>query len=287
MGTIINGIGITPWKGRSIIMGNMPDPGPRNYYEEMDPYNWRMLMEGNDIHDTNYPVYSNGKGVSVNDYGWGGKYSYNKNDDRWDLTKIEDPQNQTSLLSVNMLFPDGEMYKCPDIVKEREWGSFGKIIFATTVLVESHIRNFLGDYSDVDKITLFGLKNKEGKMTLRVYLFHDNITVEGYTNNWVILGNLTFEGQLNSRAIYIELTLDEKDGNLYNATLSARVLNYSSTEKVEFLVSKGLTYGVNEVFAGNGMTENDIPMESGDIVGFWGEWGSFSVTPASWSRFIN
>lgn len=286
MGTIINGIGITPWKGRSLRTGNTPDLGPKNYYEEMDPYTWRMLMSGNYAHGTNYPVYSNGKGVSVNDYGWGEKYSYDRNEDRWDLTKIEDPQNQTSLLSVNMLFLDGKKYKCPDKVKERGWGQFGKITFSITVLAQDYIRNFTGDYSSVNRITLFGLKNKEGKVTLRVYLFRDNITVEGYNGGWVILGNLTLKEQFNSRATHIELILDEKDRYLYNATLGANVVDYTGTRRMEFLVSKQIfAYGVTEVFIGNGMSENDIPMESRDIVGFWGEFQDFSITPSSWSKY--
>ena len=243
-------------------------------------------MSGNYAHGANYPAYSNGKGVSVNDYGWGEKYSYDKNDNRWDLTKIEDPQNQTSLLSVNMLFLDGEKYKCPDKVKERGWGQFGKIVFSTTVLVKDYIRNFTGDYSSVNKITLFGLKNKEGKVTLRVYLFRDDIVVEGNNGSWVILGILKFEEQSNSRAIHIELILDEEDRYLYNATLGANIVNSGNTKRMEFLVSKQMfVYGVTEVFIGNGMSENDIPMESEDIVGFWGEFQDFSITPISWSKY--
>lgn len=55
---------------------------------------------------------------------------------------------------------------------------------------------------------------------------------------------------------------------------------------MEFLVGKQMfVYGVLEVFIGNRMTENDIPMEDGYIDGFWGEFQDFSITPSSWSKY--
>lgn len=291
MGTIINGIGITPWKGRSLRIGDMPDLGPRGYYEEILPGNWKMYTKLTREADPNLWIFScdcDKKYLETNTYGWDSdKYPFKRQGYEWSMRYDEEKrQNQTSLLTVDMLFPDGEKYKCPDVVKEMGFLSFNEIIFTLTCSISQEAQTALSN-REINRITLMGWGDETGPAVRLEYLAPSIITIsykDISTGNWrdgsiirieknierLCTYRVTLFDEFSPANIDIKLQIDYKDSQYYD-TYTWSIPRYTD---IRF----------NRFFIGNGLTENDIPMESPNIVGFWGIIYTFIyVEPISWN----
>lgn len=282
MGTIINGIGITPWKGRSIIMGNMPDPGPRNYYEEMAGDNWYLTLAGDSVHGIYDPSLTYNY-INPNLYNWGEKYGiYDRTIEGWNIDYTEDTKYQTALCTGSMMFPDGEKYKCPQEVKDLGFLSFKKATMTIDFTIPEDIRLKQGKYSDIEYIILGGYGNSEGPQ-LRIALGGNYIYLQRYYNG-------TWRGEFTHRVNYTDLNkrclLNLSLTRIYQNQVEVLFQMRNTKESTVFRdmafsrLSVNTLAGLDRVFWGNGYADSSSDRA---IVGFWGIFHYSAASTGGWA----
>lgn len=279
MGTIINGIGITPWKGRSLIRGNMPDPGPRNYYEEVSGYNWYLMIDGDDVHGIYDPALTYSKTyINPNLYNWGEKYGiYDRIIGGWNIDYTESTKYQTSLCTADLMFPDGERYKCPQEVKDLGLLSFKKVTVTVEFTISEDIRYRQGKYSDIENIVLGGFGNSECLQIRAVFVGNTLYLQRNIDGVWFgIYTEVIHDLDLNKSCLF-NLILTRNYNN--EVTVEFRMRNSDSITPQKMGLSR---FNINaftrmdRVFWGNGYTDSSSDRA---IEGFWGifHYGAFST----------
>lgn len=276
MGTIININGITPWKGRSLIMG------PRNYYEEMAGDNWYLMLTGDDVHSIYDPtlIYNN---INPNLYDWGEKYGiYNRIIEGWNIGYTEDTKYQTALCIGSMMFPDGEKYKCPQEVKDLGFLSFKKVTMTIDFTIPEDIRNKQGKYSDIEYIILGGYGNSEGPQ-LRIALAGDYIYCQRYHDGtwWGTFTHRVSNTDLNKRCL-LNFSLARVYTDQVEINFEMRNAKGSTVFRdMDFVIlSVDTLTGLDRVFWGNGYTDSSSDRA---IVGFWGMFHYGGTSTGGWA----
>ena len=282
MGTIINGIAITPWKGRSLRIGDMPDPGPRNYYEEMPGDNWYLILDGDDAHGIYDPALTYNY-IDPNLYDWGEKYGiYDNTIGGWNIDYTENTKYQTALCTGSMLFPDGERYKCPQEVKDLGLLAFDQSVMTIDFTIPEDIRNKEGKYSDIKYIILGGFGNSEGPQ-LRIALSGDYLHIQrNQDGTW--WGERTYrvdKTDLNKRCL-----LNFRLTRVYTNQVEVLFLMRNTEEPAASQDMAFTTFYVDtlarldRVFWGNGYANSSSDRA---IEGFWGIFHYSAFSTRGWA----